>query len=189
MSIFPSAQTIWLFVIGFIIALPCRLFLLPISKKASNRSGETKWALNFILITLNMLIILGSILFTLYGNFLTSLSGSDNMTIDMFASGNVTQFLSERTIDFNQAFNSYMAFLYILLGIIVGIAFWNMIISLYKRFRNRNKPQVTDQSQQQPILVDNQKHNDTLKYIEEQRQAKTELDDFFNNINRNKPKE
>jgi hypothetical protein len=116
----------------------------------------------------------------MYGNYLTSVQGSGNMTIN-----NTPQFFAEQANNFNNFVAGYIVFLYILLGVMVGLGLWQMIISTCRHFSHKS---TNNQNDEQDIVISHKELKSEIEKINTYKKAKGDLDDFFNKLNDNSPK-
>ena len=136
MHIFANSLYLRWFLCGFIFSIPIRWFLFPASQ--TKKASDTRWTVNTIVLCLNMVILIGSLAFTLYGNYLTSLQGAGSEVVKNMTSENATAFFTGQVQTFNHAVIYYVAFLYLIIGIVVGLGLWQMVLSFWRWYKARD---------------------------------------------------
>jgi heme/copper-type cytochrome/quinol oxidase subunit 2 len=145
-----------------IVVIGWLIYFIAIRKVRNNNKThkeDKRWAI-FVTIG-NLLLASGTYAVSLWAIYLTS--GGNNMNAEQ----------GQQIFVYAQIF-----------GVIVLLLFGTMIGLLIDIFRGHKDKlnNTNNKTYQNPVLVDKQKHNDTLQYIKEQRQAKAELDKFLNDL-------
>jgi hypothetical protein len=152
---------IWIwFGIGFILFW----IQIPITKKIRENPNweqadkSRKYSLEF----LSFAMVIAGLVLALYSIEEFYKAGGSNITPDMY-----------NTLAVN--LNIWLYLFEAVLCLAIGVALGGIVLFVY-RLMCKPKKDLTI------LLVDKQKHHDTLKYIKEQEQAKKELEKFFKDL-------
>jgi hypothetical protein len=168
------------FVLGILISAPLQWFYISIRPKVTKMQFEDKLATNTITQILGLVIIVAGFTLSIYGNYLTAKAGGGEMTPDQF---------DTLANQFGHWFEMYVYLIWALIGIATGTGFILMIRSIWKYLNHKQTKSTNNQDIEQDIVISPKELKSTITKVEGYKKAKNDLDDFFDNIKGDKPKE